>query len=271
MARFDFITAAAQAYEFFWKEKSYLLRMAIPVLFVNVACAFAVLLFVKDGNPLREGIFMMPSHVVEAVYIVCLVRFIAYKEPIFSIWKPVPLPQDFVPIQNAYRGGYSVAQSFKSGAIIYVLLCMLDYVFGYAVYITPVPSDDMMKNPDFIGGQIVGMALWMFFILYLFRFLFLYIPFSLGCSPGVFARVTRGGVNALRMVVCAVLCTVPLFMFLATCIVVLKGGFAEQSALYIIVDTVCMSFLGLVLIINVVTAMTYGLEKMISDSVTKRS
>ncbi len=271
MARFDFITAAAQAYEFFWKEKSYLLRMAMPMLFVNVACTFAVILFVKDGNPLREGIFMMPSYMVEAVYIVCLVRFIAYKEPIFSIWHPIPMPQDFVPIQNAYRGGYPVLQCFKAAVIVFILITLFNHVLEYAAYITPSPTDDMMKNPEFIRGKVAGIVFWTVFILYVFRFCFLYVGLSLGCRIRLFATSTAGFLNAVRMIICIALCTVPLLMFFAACLGGVRGLFIESSAAYIIADTVFSSFLFIILNINMVAAMTYGLEKMISDSVTKRS
>ncbi len=272
MARFDFIRAGAQAYEFVWRERIYLFRMAVPVLFVKIACLFAVFLFVQDGQILREGLFLMPSYIVEAIFAVYLIRLVAYGEPILSLGHPVPISQEFKPIRAASCGRYSRGQAMKSGVVVYILISLFYHVVAFSGGDgPPPPTPEQLQDPAYAFGSVLSIPIACIILIAIARFFFAYVPFALGYSFPVFLQATGVWLNSMRLVIGLILCIVPSMMFMAACLGIVSGVFVEGSAGYIIVDAVGVSLILVVSLCLMNVYMTYGLEKMLSDSVTKHS
>ena len=83
MASFDFVDVAAKAYEFMWKERSYIARVAVPVILVKLVCVITVYIFGYQEKFLLSGIIMIPGFVLEAILAIGLIRYVLYREPIF--------------------------------------------------------------------------------------------------------------------------------------------------------------------------------------------
>jgi magnesium-transporting ATPase (P-type) len=242
MASFDFVDVAAKGYEFCWKQRGYLARLAFPVVFVKIACLLTVVLLHAQDNILRKELLLMPAYFVEAVFLCGLVRYILYKEPIAMIGcmaKPSK-DNDFSPLRTTSQGSWNRNQCLQAGIVFFLLFKIISAVWQWIN--TAVQSIE--NNPEIIQSVpptgfnamlallILGVLVW--FLLWLVRFAWLFVSVAQGYSVKAYVQIVRDFKIPLFIIATMLLCFVPfsvLFENLKTGVI---SVFEGQNALQIL-------------------------------------
>ncbi|PCJ99118.1 MAG: hypothetical protein COA45_06665 [Zetaproteobacteria bacterium] len=279
MASFDFIDASARGYSFVWQERGYLARVAVPVLFVKIACLLAVFVLGLQEQYARQGLVLLPAYIVEAVFVVGLIRYALYREAIF-IWGKMVLVPPSDKEYEPYQGRLSRKQCVQGGIVMYILLMVV--VLGITAVVQDnanlmaanVPSETMSSSvsamqeegrglSSFINAAVIFAMLAAF--TWLFRLLWLYIPIVMGCSPRVFLHRISGMQSSVFMIATSLLCLLPLMVFFMMGAQMFAGAFAEGSAGDILFQVILQSVMALIITCVQVVAMTYGFVEILSN------
>ncbi len=286
MASFDFIDASSRGYAFIWKERGYLARVAIPVLFVKIVCLLCVFVLGFQEQFARQGFVLLPSHILEAVFVVGLIRYALYREAIFIWGKMVPVPstdQKYEP----YKGEMSRKQCVQGGIVMYVLLMVIFLGVTSIAYestkgsmnmdVPPISvesseSSDAAALPASAEGNglssLVNAAVLFAIIatfVWAFRFFWLYIPIAMGVSLRGFLKRVSGMQISIFMIATALVCFLPLIVFFMISMQMFSGVFADGSAGNILVRAILESVAGLTILSVQVVAMTYGFVEILSS------
>ncbi len=270
MASFDFIEAAVKSYEFVWRERKYLARVAFPVIFVKIACLMAVVTFGLQDMYLRQGLIMLPGYVVEALFMVGLIRYALYGENIF-IWGRSFLseqpPKSMIPMVGS-RGR---VQSVQAGVALYLLaavalLGFFGFVMDYVQTIDPrtIENSNPDKPPTFITGVFIlsmfAASIW------LFRLFWLYIPAAMGVPLSGFLRRIRGFSSSVYMIGAWLMCLLPPMVVFAFGFQVLSAVFTQGTYGFIIASAVFQSIFEVIVVSLQVMAMTHGFTEILFGS-----
>jgi len=128
MASFDFIDVSVRAYEFFFSKAHYLMKVAIPVIFIKLICYLGIFVLGYDEMFWRQGLVLFPSFLIEGLFIAGLIRYIVYNEPIF-IWGRLVDPGERAPdtengLPAQYIGSLGRAKCLQAGIAVYTLIQM---------------------------------------------------------------------------------------------------------------------------------------------------
>ena len=282
MASFDFIDASSRGYAFIWEERGYLARVAIPVLFVKIVCLLCVFVLGLQDQFARQGFVLLPSHILEAVFVVGLIRYALYREAIFIWGKMVPVPptdQKYEP----YKGVMSRKQCVQGGIVMYVLLMVIFLGMTSIAYESTKGSVNMDVPQISVGPSEVAAlpapvegnglssltnAAVLFAIIatfvWVFRFFWLYIPIAMGISLRGFLKRISGMQSSIFMIATALVCFLPLIVFFMISMQIFSGIFADGSAGNILVRAILESVAGLTILSVQVVAMTYGFVEILS-------
>lgn len=271
MASFDFIEASTKGYDFVWRERSYLARVAVPVLFVKVACLLAVVVFGAQEQYLRQGLILIPGHIVEAIFVIGLIRYVLYIEPIFIWGKLVPMPEsDTKPVP--YHGFMSKKKCMQGGLAMYLLIKIIAIgiaggMLDYAQSIQDIPPAH--AEPVSQGVALIIMLGVLASIVWVFRLFWLYIPVAMGYSFVGFLKRIAGVKNSVCMVATWFVCFLPLMVFLVAVIQFFTGILVDGSAMHIIATSVFEGIAEIIMLSVQVVAMTYGISSIFSNSAPK--
>ncbi|PCI55489.1 MAG: hypothetical protein COB36_07660 [Alphaproteobacteria bacterium] len=283
MASFDFIDASSRSYAFIWKERGYLARVAIPVLFVKIACLLCVFVLGLQEQYARQGFILMPSYILEAVFVVGLIRYALYREAIFIWGKVVPVPPTDKKYEP-YNGVMSRKQCVQGGIVMYVLLTVIFLGFTAIAYkstnggmnvdmleISAESSETVAAAAPVEGNGLTSLinAAVLFVVIavfvWVFRLFWLYIPIAMGCSLRGFLNRISGIQSSIFMIATSLICFLPLVVFFMIGMQVFSGIFVEGSAGNILVRSILEGVAGLAIISVQVVAMTYGFVEILSD------
>jgi hypothetical protein len=170
MAKFDFIESAGKAYQYAWTHRHDLARPTAFVLAAKFLCFVVVFILGLEENLLRQGLVLMPSYFVEGWIIahIMLKALSAEKDRAYQI--PGIAPEH---VQNA----------MMTSMLVYVLLkLLLSFVVGMPGLIDPqaVAEGQEAGTPDIM--VFLAALGFMVFVVWFFRFLWLYVPPALGFS-----------------------------------------------------------------------------------------
>ncbi|MBI1300591.1 MAG: hypothetical protein GC137_02935 [Alphaproteobacteria bacterium] len=231
MASFDFIEASMQGHSFVWKYREYLFKVALPVFFVKIACFLAVFVLGLEKAYLHQGLILMPGYFVEAILLARMIRFYMYGEPIFVWGKPVMPPKlehDII----AYQGRFTRQQCVHGCIALFMIVRVIQaaLVGGSMDWSSlqvvenaeqTIPLSAVSKTLFFMA--IIGVFIW------LFRYLWVYIPMAMGFQPMEFIRKRLDLEASVVMVLLWALCTIPLLMVFGILINMTAGSFLEGS------------------------------------------
>ena len=283
MASFDFIDASSRGYAFIWEERGYLARVAIPVLFVKITCLLCVFVLGLQEQFARQGFVLLPSHILEAIFVVGLIRYALYREAIFIWGKMVPVPptdQKYEP----YKGVMSRKQCVQGGIVMYVLLMVIFLGVTSIAYESTKGSVNMdvpqisvepsevaaLPTPAVEGNGLSSLvnAAVLFAIIatfvWAFRLFWLYIPIVMGISLRGFLKRISGMQSSIFMIATALVCFLPLIVFFMISMQMFSGVFVDGSAGNILVRAILESVAGLTILSVQVVAMTYGFVEILS-------
>lgn len=269
MASFDFIDSSSRGYEFVWSNLSYLLRVAIPVLFVKIACDLAAFLLGFPLGSLGYGLVILPGYAVEAVFLVGLIRYFAMEEPIYVWGRVIPPPNlDKAVIPFFVDQSEERKTSMMAGAVMYVLISLFAYAIaglGELMQDSTTPAEppaDVNAVSFIFGilflGAVLYLSIWMMRILYCF------IPLTLGWSLKRYLRAMRGIKASFSILLTLLLCMVPLYIIFSVFLNILGALFMQEAAAYIVLEIVLRNLFYITVTSIQVVAITQGICHIMS-------
>lgn len=273
MASFDFIDASAKGYEAIWFERSYLFRIAIPVFFVKTACILAIIVLGAETKFLIQGLISLPGNILEAIFIIGLIRFTLYREPIFIWGKAIPMP-DGKPLVESHFGWMDRLRSYKAAIILYLLIKVIQLGFsGSMMDMIPGLEETVAQEsptpglPPLIGGVLMFAFLAM--MVWIFRLFFLFIPLAMGVEPLHFLKRISGFQISASMLATWFICFFPLFILFIGAMNILIIPFPQGGASYILIRAVVEGFAETVILSVQSVAMAFGFNEVLSGKKNK--
>lgn len=268
MASFDFIEASVRSYEFIWRHKKYLARVAFPVIFVKVACLLAVVTFGAQDMFLRQGLIMLPAYAVEALFMIGLIRYLLFGENIFIWGKSFPAPNPPKPLISD-MSSRSRTDCIQAGVAIYLLcsvvhLCFSGLMLDYAQGLDPRAVSDTESPPSLAGGVLV-MAI-MAAAIWLFRLFWLYIPAAMGVSITGFMRRIAGITSSAYMIGAWLMCFLPPMVILFVGLQMIVSIFPEGTDGFVIASSIFNSVFTVIVASLQIAAMTFGFTEILFGS-----
>ncbi len=271
MASFDFIDASVKGYEFVWNQRSYLARVALPVLFVKIACYLGIFVLGIPDDYLLQGLVLIPAFIVEALFCVGIIRYMLYGEPIFIWGKVVAMPEgegDAAP----YNGYYSRQQCYQGGIAMFLLIEIL-LMLSASLLNMPREVVDTGEASVYPAGVYVLNIFIMFGILSAFvwgiRLVWLYIPIAMGIPLKAFLKLVKGFQFSFSAILVSLICFLPLLTALLLFILVSYGVFGDNSANGIIVRYAVVSVVELIVVAIQTVAMVHGIRQIVYRDIKK--
>ncbi len=202
MARFDFVESASKAYQYAWDNKQDLARPSAFVLLAKIVCFVFVLGFGLEQNFLRQGLVLLPSYFVEG-WIIAHIMLKALSTEEDSAYQIPAISPD------------NVQRAVLVSTVVYVLLkLVLSVLIGMpaSVDLSTLPADRTPAEPT--AGMFGMLVMFSVFLVWAFRFLWLYIPPALGFTVKDYLLKVRPFTSSLYMLGLWVLCFVPLGLLL---------------------------------------------------------
>lgn len=256
MRRFDFIESAASSYRFLMIEHSIVGRMMLIPLLVKVASFVLVSVLELEGNYLRQGLILIPSFFAEGWLITQLIRLAIFRET----W-PAMLSGDRKKDMEVLHVRF---RAIMSGTIIYVLLKLLVSMFsGLAMQANETYQPEAVTEPSSMAFLVAMLAI--LFIVWSFRFLWLYIPAALDYPIRDFLGRIKAFRVSIYMIATWLLCFIPLALMFLMISEVMVGVFppAEEGVIpdgYKYSMVVVQAVLELLISIVTSIAMAYGIS-----------
>ena len=203
MASFDMITAVGNAYLTTWKERRYLLRMALIPLVIKYVCYSLSLAYGGEGDIIRLSLFMLPAYFAEGWLLAHWVRTIVLGHR----WPFRPSGDDKADIAILKERGRGV----MSGTVAFTLINLL--MAGYfAFFISYIPLDMNPENAD-PKVAMIGVAM-MVSTLLLFRFVWIYVALAVNFPIVSYIKKLKHLSSTFLMIGLWLVCFVPAIILL---------------------------------------------------------
>ena len=271
--------ATGYGYHRVWRERAYLLKMAIIPLLIKFACTIAVFAMGIEDNFLRQGLVMLPADFAEGWLLAQFLRTLLTDER----W---PIVLDKMPDERMMSRLLTRARGIVSATLIYVLVSMAGNIMLFGSFAMlgdsafgplkdaenrDVAGDAVRQseNIDALGTvMFVPSVLALIGLIWAFRLFWLHIPFSVLMPIGQYLKVVKGFMTSVRMMMLYFCCMSPV-MFIA---VVLSrsfyGAFGDggEDMVARFLTILVSSFADLVVALIAVTAMAWSLRDFLPKS-----
>lgn len=220
---FDIMDAAGYGYYRVWKERNYLLKLiAIPV-FIKFASMVALSVMGDDSSLLRQGLVLLPSDFAKGWVVAQFLRTLLLNERWPTILNEMPDNATLAKLLLRARGIIAATLAFvlismAGNLILYFLLGNLPEdalqqmkqgtVKDLAALDSQTADQDVSLNPLFFIPSVLGLlgSIW------LFRLLWLYVPFAVLMPLKDYLFAIRGFMSSLRMLVLYFSCMAPVML-----------------------------------------------------------
>lgn len=217
---FDIMDAAGYGYYRVWKERTYLLKLiAIPIL-IKFASMVALAVMSEDSSLLRQGLVLLPSDFAKGWVVAQFLRTLLLNERWPTILNEMPDNTALARLLLRARGIIAATLTFvlismAGNLMLYFLLGSLPAetlhqmkqgtVQDLATLDQQTAGQDVSLNPLVYIPSVLGLlaSLW------LFRLLWLYIPFSVLMPFKDYLSAVKGFMSSLRMLVLYFSCMAP--------------------------------------------------------------
>ena len=233
MASYDVTDSAMQGYALIWKERAYLLRLAIFPLLIKFVCATTVIMNGYEFDFIKQSLLMLPSYFADGWVMSHLVRliFLDQRWP----FRPTGNSQTDMATLRDRAGGimagtvcFALLEFLKTGLIGVMFMAATPpgttpeaMLAGGAV--DPAASTTSSPYTAVMGMALIVLTIWMI------RYLWLYIPAAAGFSGRAFLRRVGGMMGSIRLLGVWMICSIPilfLFMIIAS---VLLGSYTATD------------------------------------------
>ena len=200
MASFDFVDSASRAYQFVWDKRDEVLRFSAMVLALKMLSFAAFVAFGLQKDVLLQGLLLLPSHLLEGWVIATLIMMALYQYEAQEKngQSIMPATQD-------------MGKHIKASMIVYVLIkLMLSFVMGYTYEGQQGLPDTQPPDPTLQTFIVAVMII--VFLIWAFRFLWIYIPIVMGRSLGEYLVKFRAFSDSFPLLGVWILCFVPVVL-----------------------------------------------------------
>lgn len=200
MASFDFVECSSKSYRFVWAKRVDVFRLSAMVLTLKILSFVSFVVFDVQQEVLRQGLYLLPSTLLEGWVIAHLMIMALHYDDAEMGRKSkfLPSPGD-------------VEKNIKASMIVYVLMkLMLSFVTGTTFEGARMAQDGPPPEPGLQGFFVAVMLI--AFMIWAFRFLWLYVPMVLGCGPLEFLERFKAFVSSFSFLGVWVMCFVPLIL-----------------------------------------------------------
>lgn len=203
MSGFDFIDCSLRAYAYVWANRQQIARLCGAVLLFKIMSLVAISLLELETQRLRQGLLLLPSYFLEGwvISIIIATAVQSLKGPLFN-------PD--VQKRNAI-----------AGAIVYTLVkLMLAFVMGMTL-----AGQDFSAPPEetAANGMFIVAVLMVGFMIWSFRFFWVYVPIALGYTVQDFLIKFKKFSASFYMIGLWLMCSVPFVVGILLLLQLLQG------------------------------------------------
>ncbi|MCB9981215.1 MAG: hypothetical protein H6860_02315 [Rhodospirillales bacterium] len=258
MASFDFVESTSRAYRFVWDRRVDVVRFSAMVLVLKILFFVGFVAFDIQKEALRQGLLLLPIFFMEGWVIATLVIMALHAYEAQSKVRRSILP----PAEDT-------ARNIKASMIVYVLIkLMLSFVVGSAYEGQQVIPDAPPPEPNL---QTFVLAVVMIaFLIWAFRFLWIYIPVVMGQSVRTYLIRFRAYSDSFPLLGVWVLCFVPVILFMILISefygMIMGGlGVGDSSIVFETGMAVIQAFIDFVLSLVSSLAVAYGMYSVFNN------
>lgn len=253
-ASFDVIESAGYAYKTAWSERRYFWRLALIPVFIKLICHMTVVAYGYQADFIRQALIMLPSYFADGWFVAHAIRYVLYDQR----WPFRPTGEkdrDMAILQERARG-------ILTGTVMYVLIRFL-LAGMYAVYHQGIDGLDLnTRDGQEPGVQAFLAALMLLvFVIWAFRFLWLYVPAAANVSMRHLIRQMRGFTSSLYLIGAWLIGSLPLllaFSLVASSLVGTANDGVPPTVEFVI--SVLWSIIDMMILLITTIAVTYGLR-----------
>lgn len=223
MAKFDFVEAAASGYRYVWMERRRLLPLALLPFFVKMGTYAAIYLMDIGDNVLRQGLLLLPAHLMEGFVVVLAIRMALFGERYDTLFAGKE--------QNIYPEDQR--RAIMAGVVVYLITKLAVSLFAGGTMIAQAYETSTVlpkPAPKPEGELYVTMIMLMIVGVWGFRFFWLYVPAAMGISSKDFLYRIRGFMTSIYIAGFWMLCFVPMAVLLIATAKMLMGIFPGPEA-----------------------------------------
>lgn len=251
MARFDFVECTSRAYRYGWENRGQILAMAAPAIVFKILTFIVVLNFFDDLSLLRQNLLILPSYYFEGWVISSVLA------GVFSSSGQNESDQSLT------------KRNIQAATIVYVLIkLVMSFVMGMTFMNEEAVSQTQQSQT--LSPQIFFMMiLTLGFLVWSFRFLWLYVPMVMGYNLENFLAAFRSFKSSFYMIGVWLMCLMPLGLGLLLASGLLgvifpqtegmPATFAYKNAMIIV-----QAFLDFMISLIASLAMAYGIHSVMS-------
>ncbi len=263
MAKFDFVEAAASGYRYVWMERRRLLPLVMLPFFVKMGTYAAIYMMDIGDNVLRQGLLLLPAHLIEGFVIVLAIRMAMFGERYDTLF--------------AGKGGQGIypedrRRAIMAGVVIYLIIKLAVSLFAGGTMIAQAyeTSTVLPKPAPKPQGEIyVTMIMLMMVGVWAFRFFWLYVPAAMGISPKDFLYRIKGFMTSIYIAGFWMLCFVPMAVLLIATAKMLMGIFpgpevGVASPVYSMIMAVVQPVIELIIALTSGVGMGYAVRAIMT-------
>lgn len=173
-----------------------ILPLAVMPFLVKTGSFAAVLLLGLESNILRQGLLLLPAYFIEALWVVVVIRMAMFGERFDRV--------------AAGQGQIdeNVKRAVMGAALVYVLTKLITYFLsGTMMMAREIEKSPMMPEPN--GAPFLTLIMIMVFMVWAFRFLWLYVPVATGMTVRRFLEIIRPFMSSIYLIALWILCSIP--------------------------------------------------------------
>jgi len=257
MAGFDITGSVSFGYRFVWAERRYLLYLAAVPLLVKFICNMTIIMLGWRMELIRQALILLPSYFTDGWMLSHLVRLIFLGQR----WPFRPggnRDLDMNMLQDRARGIMAGTVSFA--VIEFLLAGFVDAVYGWSAVAF---QEGRAQEPTFMTSMSIALVMALF--IWMFRFLWFFIPAAINYPLSRYARDTASFRDSMRMVGAWLLCFIPLFVFFSVFLApVFLGG--EKTVMKDFAEGLLTVTLDTIVALIATAGMAYGIRGMMPDT-----
>lgn len=251
MASFDFVESTSNAYRFLWDRREDVVRLSAMVVVVKILFFVGFVAFGIEQQTLRQGLILLPSYFLEGWVIAQIMVMALYglEQSGETKTKILPPPED-------------IETNIKASMIAYVLIkLMLSFVVGFTVAeqqkLPDAPPPEGNMQTFFVVFVMIAFVVWAF------RFLWMYVPMVMGRGPMEYLNRFRKMNASFYMMGVWILCFVPLVLvmiFLSEFVGAFLGALSvsEESVLFKSALAIVQAFIDYLMALISSVGIAYG-------------
>jgi hypothetical protein len=250
---FDFMAAANHGYVAVWENRHVILRLAALPLFITLGCVAAILFMGYQSDVLKHGLMMLPAYFAEGFLVAYIIRV---------LYSGDHLGGD---VKQARRYFDDVIAAM----IVFVLIKLaLAVLLGLTMSTLPENVTDA-ETVEISGNAVLSLFGFFAFLVWGFRFLWLYVPLAMGIPLKSFIKKIESFSITFPMLGCWFACFIPLMFatlvlsqILLSFLPPLDGANGQLSLLLL---SSLQAVLELVVSIIVSVAMAHGFKVLMDQ------